>query len=107
MTTTHTPGPWRVQEIIDPVLMTYAPEVIATQSDGSTRYIARLYGTNADVRPSTDSNARLLAAAPELLHACRVAQQYLSDPTEFGLCVGRQRALRAIGEALRRLEDTW
>ncbi|SPU49868.1 hypothetical protein [Bordetella trematum] len=61
MTTKHTPGPWAVR--YDYVVQ--APSF----DDGRLVPVAQPYGVNSD---GTDlfANARLIAAAPELLDAC-------------------------------------
>lgn len=50
--TKHTPGPWKV----------VGPEIVGTL------YIARIYNWDApNISPQHEANARLIAAAPELL----------------------------------------
>ena len=57
MTDKHTPGPWRVDD--NYVLCLY---------DGRPNNICRMLGRGDE----TEANARLIAAAPDLLEACEV-----------------------------------
>lgn len=58
----HTPGPWRIDKGLG------APEIIS-----DNRRIARvLYHLGSEDR-EVDSNARLIAAVPELLETCQDA----------------------------------
>ncbi|MEN4917537.1 hypothetical protein ABE485_02610 [Achromobacter spanius] len=68
--TTHTPGPWAVR--YDYVVQ--APSF----DDGRLVPVAQPYGVNSD---GTDlfANARLIAAAPELLEALIAMEQEKSD----------------------------
>lgn len=101
--TTHTPGPWRVEEGLDPMLQAYYPEVVADGKEaGHTRYVARLFGTNPDVRPETDANARLIAAAPALLAACREAlTEYESNDCDPDYCTAMTALREAIAKAVQ------
>jgi len=65
MNTTHTPGPWIIRHL------TGFPLMIATQpdADGFGEPIA---DTSRHMLPAqAQANARLIAAAPDLLAACR------------------------------------
>lgn len=63
MTTKHTPGPWTIE----------------IPSNGCDRYIIHgksfeeICATCLDTEHEMQANARLIAAAPELLEACRLA----------------------------------
>lgn len=64
----HTPGPWTHDpEVTDPDTLNTAPEVSAKLPNGDTRYICRMFGTAPQVIEESQANARLIAAAPELL----------------------------------------
>jgi hypothetical protein len=70
--TTHTPGPWIVEHASDhrsaDVIRTAAPVVEgATRGVEVARIVNRIRGSLGDYR----CNGRLLAAAPDLLAACR------------------------------------
>ena len=72
MTTKHIPGPWRVKpnSVGGP---TVGPE-------GSVVADIRTYGgphVGGRQHPQTDANARLIAAAPDLLEACETFAEWL------------------------------
>lgn len=71
MSTKHTPGPWHAKR-----KAVYAP----TPNGGGTRFVAASAG---DVPMGTDedsfANARLIAAAPELLEACKHLRRIVMD----------------------------
>lgn len=74
--TKHTPGPWSVR---------FDFVVQATSFDGGRLVpVAQPYGVNSD---GTDlfANARLIAAAPELLDALQGLVKELSDSDDEGL----------------------
>jgi len=64
MTSKHTPGPWTV-EISEGELVVGQPG-----PDGSIVYVERYYPEDPEHR----ANARLIAAAPELLEALKKAE---------------------------------
>jgi hypothetical protein len=74
----HTPGPWAVD---DDTL-----EIFSIVPGHSTGWIAKVLGNDDNGRPlSPDemaANARLIAAAPEMLSALRAARDDLSDLLE-------------------------
>jgi len=83
----HTPGPWRVNHADnDPRtrlrVYTNGTESLVADCDGAT--------------PDSKANARLIAAAPELLARLELAQRYLTHPEV--LKITRQMALS--GEAV-------
>lgn len=65
---THTPGPWRVGPVDD---------TIVTDADG--KEVAAIDGdyNSPDEWPRMEANARLIAAAPDLLDALYNAHNYL------------------------------
>lgn len=70
----HTPGPWTVQ----------GQAVLSDRPYPEWKQIAEVRIGNADnwSDPEGESNARLIAAAPELLAALRAARDDLSDLLE-------------------------
>lgn len=62
--TTHTPGPWTVFENIDD----YGISFVINEFK---------YSGMVAQQPTIDANMRLIAAAPELLSACRTALAYI------------------------------
>ncbi len=89
----HTPGPWRING-----------SVITAQGD--MKLTVAIVPCKADARPladaaavsfaQRDANARLIAAAPELIEACRVCATALTV-TQFNQ--GRDMASAAIARA--------
>lgn len=70
----HTPGPWKVyaRATKSSNFGGYSNLVHATDDRGPCS-VARVRGGNHDDREVVDANARLIAAAPELLEACKRA----------------------------------
>ena len=67
--TEHTPGPWEIP---------YSPDLIGiVRADGSRKLIAQTHGENFA------ANARLIAAAPELLAALERWQSTITDEEIF------------------------
>lgn len=76
MTTTHTPGPWRVSGFY------IAADEPTRDKRGSHRQVADWTCGLAGVSDASDlqkANARLIAAAPELLAALKRATQLMED----------------------------
>lgn len=65
-----TPGPWHV------IPETGYDRPLIQSADGGL--VADMCGREDDAE--TQANARLIAAAPELLHALRLARGYVSQP---------------------------
>ncbi len=90
----HTPGPWKlVQESVDP-----SWHIITAAGGRITVNIHIEAGNATDI-----ANARLIAAAPEMLEALKMAQQVINAhiPNEMPVCVpGVSRYIReAIANA--------
>lgn len=94
----HTPGPWVADD-----------GAIARQFDNST--IARIVGARSSVEHQ--ANARLIAAAPDLLTACIRAESFMSgfegDSEQLGidedLQVIRTAIAKAAEEAVYRIDN--
>jgi hypothetical protein len=72
MTTKHTPGPWRVEDITSEGKHVYWRIACPTRSVAGVSVDVPVYGDAAlsrKVREEITANARLIAAAPELLEA--------------------------------------
>ena len=91
METKHTPGPWRVG-----FRDHSGPDTITTVKEHKTQTSGRLPDTIAVVRWGCDcckgtsplndtelANARLIAAAPELLDICQKIKAYFHNPQAF------------------------
>jgi hypothetical protein len=68
-TATHTPGPWRVFDtFVDPEIVTDQPTAHETES------LVQFKGQR-----NAKANARLMAAAPEMLEALQLCEDVLAD----------------------------
>lgn len=67
--TKHTPGPWR--------------ELYTRIDDASGYQICHL-DLHGKSEAERDANRRLISAAPELLAACRAAEQFIRNGAELG-----------------------
>lgn len=88
--TQHTSGPWIFPEQTNPRSKRPAWEYIRAQSNGED--ICRLY-QHSD---NSEANARLIAAAPELLEACKLMLDYsryqeANSETAWSKCIGCDR----------------
>lgn len=95
----HTPGPWSIYETAGnggniPARM----EVVAPESERAKRLIANIYGFKL---PEGRANARLIAAAPELLEALEAAYLVLTSQKtrEYADAVTLARAALAKARA--------
>lgn len=68
--TQHTPGPWSVRST-ETTFVVWAAEGIQVVSTSWHSRIRKPY----PLRPEAEANARLIAAAPELLEECRFAAE--------------------------------
>ena len=73
MGTKHTPGPWAVQDIKSDGTMVYRRICVGNTSVGSVGAYKLPKGREAEA----EANARLIAAAPELLEAFKRARSFL------------------------------
>lgn len=91
MTMTFTPGPWRIRARAGSSCW-----VLPVEDDEPP--VAQLY----DVNPEIDGNARLIAAAPDLLDACigYLEAQTVEEADDYHAAMKRAVA-KAIGEASR------
>lgn len=87
----HTPGPWTVSVWHDGRDGT-TPCIMAS---GAT--VAKIHVAPITPPPEADANARLIAAAPELLAACKLALETVGDMTEAEQ--RRQIVRKAIAKA--------
>ena len=85
----HTPGPWAVKRRFDVYQDTQTPGVGGTFV-ASTKGISEL---PESVNQVCEADAKLIAAAPELLNA-------LQDILIFGLCAEEENARAAIRKAI-------
>lgn len=74
----HTPGPWKVFET-----PTGKVVGIGRQSDGYAVADAG-FGVWGEQSDEASANARLIAAAPDLLEACKRAEQFIRNGRDLG-----------------------
>lgn len=74
-TSKHTPGPWSVSKDGDDYNITY-------NTDGN--WLATVYDDDDPVAGRPESDASLIAAAPELLEALRRAERFITNGLELG-----------------------
>src|SRR5262249_39298471 len=88
----HTPGPWVI----------HLAQTVCIRPASSDTLIARLFGA----RSKAETNARLIAAAPDLLEACKRALPYLQDHIALTRHEGpgNRIALDLCEEAIRKAE---
>lgn len=91
MSAQHTPGSWSVE--IDH--HTAAPELIRTYVDGEMYDLASVL---CDETGNATANARLIAAAPDLLHALQMIDSNAAESVEWIRRVARAAIIRATGE---------
>jgi hypothetical protein len=85
----HTPGPWIVTE-----------DSYIRQAEGEKRlYIAALVDIPHRLEGKTEANARLIAAAPELLEALKVIANRLTKGPRHNGKSKVQQAITAVAEA--------
>lgn len=89
----HTPGPW-----------TLIKDGVANFCGVTTpkKWLLRIQQNGELLRGEQEANARLIASAPELLEACRLAKTYL----EFNGGLGKMgiTALKACNDAISKAE---
>ena len=90
----HTPGPWRAARIKSPGRAAAAFYIYGANAKGKgARCVAHV--KNSTIQPLA-ANARLIAAAPEMLEACRQALTHIEvDETTHGRPFAAGNVLRA------------
>jgi hypothetical protein len=71
MTFKHTPGPWRVD--------TVDRQLIRSSEDYGVAFALASWGAPPIPSEEYEANARLIAAAPDLLEACREAESFFIE----------------------------
>jgi hypothetical protein len=99
----HTPGPWGIETAWNSGPMIKANSDLNRPDITHARTIARV--TKAGFAyTSTEANARLIAAAPELLEASRAALAALSQPSTFPADVDAAKTW--LRDAIRKAEGS-
>ena len=74
MTTKHTPGPWEIERYSDGLIQIVGDlKVISDDEEHFTTVVEQISATNEE------ANARLIAAAPDLLEALKDLADDISD----------------------------
>jgi hypothetical protein len=95
--TKHTPGPWEIGALLgDPDGKSYEyPTIYRINEDGSTTYVADIMGANS---PQAMPNARLIAAAPDLLEVLEEVESRMARHGS-GDVLFHSRVMAAIAKA--------
>ena len=100
--TDHTPGPWTYRRALQPVDGEYDYAITAVIA-GEPDCIAEAFGrVNLDIRLGAEANARLIAAAPDLLAALEASDNLVSlfvGPDDAIANTVREMARAAIARA--------
>jgi hypothetical protein len=98
----HTPGPWTVHGRDEGPTR---PIIVGCPGVGPLHRLAAVYQPTNKAKHSAEANARLIAAAPDLLDALQFAAMALSDIATARrkgyLAVAEKRARAAIAKATR------
>ena len=99
--TAHTPGPWRLEsESRSPD----GSDLLVTTDDGAYSIAdCRMQATGVGDTEEAESNARLIAAAPELLAALKGILAALTQPATYPADL--KYARRIARDAIVKLED--
>jgi hypothetical protein len=96
--TKHTPGPWKLASYSEYEAHFEQYQVIAEiEGDG---YLVAGRSAEAITREQVEADVQLLAAAPDLLHACSAMLDILKkDARQPGLMAARETMARAVAKA--------
>ena len=91
--TKHTPGPWHIGK--DPAHI-YA---------GYTKHVATVHGGDCLPPDVSDANARLIAAAPDLLQSAKAFVTYATRESQpYEMTIAEQTAFIAMKNAIEKAE---
>jgi hypothetical protein len=85
MSEQHTPGPWQWSHNGASTHDTHCIEISGGDRIGNVAYCQSYTGDGYDDRSETIANARLIAAAPELLEALQAIVKSLADHDDEGM----------------------
>ena len=104
---THTPGPWEMGRHATPES---CPQFGVYAENGNGRDLAHVVSAGTTRHAETEANARLIAAAPDLLEALQKLTDVLADvysseaQAKRALCSASKTARTAIAKAEGRAE---
>ena len=95
--TQHTPGPWHIA-VVEPRTLGMKHQVRVYANAGMDCHVANCFGPNPDRVIDIDkiarANARLIAAAPDLLFAARAFMTALETMTSEDFSLGADKPFR-------------
>lgn len=94
----HTPGPWKVLYSVDGTTVDTARPVRFNLTTAGTAVICKVALHDDAEHFSGEDNARLIAAAPEMLSALKVAEDYLRE------AAGAPMLAKALREVIAKAE---
>lgn len=108
MKTEHTPGPWKAVEERQVFRAGGKECIVGVDVMAGTEAIARVHNLGGDRLKEMQANARLIAAAPEMLEALRQLFDVLTVSgkhsykagSETGIAIEKARAIIAKAETL-------
>lgn len=98
MSAQHTPGPWSVPHFADMLGGCKCGYVFSESQRGMGSICSVVSGGENEEHEQAIANARLIAAAPDLLAAC---QAYMADRAEAG-CTADSGAVKAMRAAIEK-----
>lgn len=100
MSTTHTPGPWYADKIQDRT----AYNIFMPGYGSAGASVQHCSNATGCMGPEVEYNARLIAAAPDMLAALQTAHMAVCNwiPTNAGSRLAKDRALAEIDAAIAR-----
>lgn len=95
----HTKGPWEVGDLVE---NDYEPRFVQVLGNDGVKHIAKAVYGQTDEECAT--NAHLIAAAPDLLEACKASVQSLGEV--YGMTDKEAHLLKMLQKAIIEAEGT-
>ena len=99
MSAAHTPGPWAVSYSVDGMTVDTAKPVRFNLTTAGTAVVCRVFPHDDAEHFNGEANARLIAAAPDLLEALHAADQTFAQNGLLACHAARQQISAAILKA--------
>lgn len=94
--TTHTPGPWTLERNRATSLSVYGSDKV---------FVGEVYNEIDEPLQTEEANARLIAAAPELLEALKLAQSWMiTEPNNDEDDTEHTRVVELVHETIAKAE---
>jgi len=81
----HTAGPWSYRRVYNPKVKSWAHRICGPYIGGAADIIGQTYPQSCKDEATREANAKLIAAAPDLLAALRDLVQAVEDPERDSL----------------------